>query len=305
MTLPEKLGLIHAGKHRMLSFEVSGRIESIADSGAAILRGEPIANLDLRLEQARLKQAQLRLRDAVANLERNRGLKASHAGSAKALESAEIAVDIARAEIDATREQLQRRTLRAPFDGVVAERFLETGEVANPAIRVASFMELDRVRLVLGVPDFQVNSIEIGAEASVVLPAVPSRKFTGTVAEVAAAAAEGEHLFEIKIVLDNTDGLLRPGMSARTRIVTGSLDAVMVVPAELLVRRAGRQVIFFADGDRARSVDAESAILDGDQLLLSGKIPYRELLVRGHRDVVDGAPIERNNRILAGLEPPR
>ena len=61
VTIPEKVGLIEAGEHRELAFEVSGRLVTLAAEGASVSAGEPVATLDAELEKARLRQADLRL----------------------------------------------------------------------------------------------------------------------------------------------------------------------------------------------------------------------------------------------------
>ena len=305
ITLPEKLGQLEAGRDRVLAFDGSGRIKWVATEGETITSGEPVAILDSGLEQARVRQAKLRVKEARSELSRGQGLRESNALSAKGLENAETSLGIAEAELDATNEQLERTRLLAPFDGVVAETFAEPGEIAAPAVRVAQFMELELLRVELGIPDYQINEVVVGAEALLRLPALPDRSIQGEVSRIAPAALPGEHLFSIEVTIPNPDGELRPGMSARTRIVTRDLDRAIVVAADLAVKRGGRRVVFFGDGDRAHAVPVDDAILHGDRLVLSEDVPWRALVVRGHRDLQDGMALRVDNRILGGAEEAR
>ena len=305
LTLPEKVGLLEAGEHRELAFEVPGRLAWLAEEGARVAAGDLLVELDTDLERAQLRQAALRLRDARSELKRVRGLRASKATSEKALESAHTAVELRIAERDAAQERLERRILRAPFAGVVAETRFEPGEVVSPGAAVGLFMDLSQLRLDLGVPGYQVGQVREGGRVQLTLPALPDERFLGAVHRVAPAAAEGRHLFEVEVRVENPQGRLRPGMSARARIVTRSLDAALVVPLEAAVQHEGGLVVFFVDaGGRAHSVPVGDAETSGHQLVLEEVPPYRDLVVRGQRDLGDGMRVRVDNTVLAEAPAP-
>jgi membrane fusion protein (multidrug efflux system) len=301
LTLPEKLGLLEAGQHRALAFEVPGRVASMAPEGVSVAAGDVIAELDNDLERAQLRQAGLHLREARSELKRVRNLRASNVASEKALESAQTLVEVRIAERDARREQLERRIVIAPFQGIVAETRFEPGEVVSPGTPALLFMDLSELRLELGVPGYQVDRVREGARVFLWLPALPGVEVEGAVVRVAPAAAEGRHLFEVEIRVPNSEGRLRPGMSARARIVTRSLDRAVVLPTGVAVERGGERVVFFVDGGRARAISVAQATPDGHHLVLEQELPYRELVVRGQRDLRDGALVRVDNTVLAEL----
>jgi membrane fusion protein (multidrug efflux system) len=300
VTLSEKVGLLEAGEHRELAFLVSGRLVTLAGAGARVAAGDPVATLGAELEKARLRQAELRLREARRELARVRGLRAADAASKKLVESAETAALLRLAERDAVQEELARRTLVAPFAGVVAETRFDPDEVVTPGAPVALFMDLVELRLEVGVPGYEVSRVVAGARVSVTVPALPGQRFVGAVHRVAPAAAEGRHLFEVEIRVPNPEGRLRPGMGARARIVTESLPAAVVVPLEAIVERDGAHVVFFVEDRRARAVPVDGAILQGDHLVLRSAPSQGELVVHGQRDLRDGAPVRVDNTVLAG-----
>jgi RND family efflux transporter MFP subunit len=301
VTLPDKVGLLEAGEHRELAFQVSGRLVTLAGEGAQVAAGEPVASLDAALEKARNRQTKLRLKEARRELDRVRGLRDAGAASLKLMESAETAVLLRLAERDAAREELARRTLVAPFAGVVAETRFDPDEVVRPGATVVFFMDLVELRLEVGVPSYEVSRVTAGAPVFVTLPAFPSERFAGVVHRVAPAAAEGRHLFEVEVRVPNPKGLLRPGMGARAHIITESLAAAVVVPLEATVERDGVRVAFFVEDHRARAVSVEDAILQGDRLVLRGAPSQIELVVRGQRDLLDGTPVRVDNAILGSV----
>ena len=304
LTLPEKVGVLRGGEERVLAFEVRGRVERIQPEGQRVATGEVVAQLETALERAPLVQAELRLREAKSDLKRARSLRESQAVSDKAREAAEIAVGLRTAEREVAREQLARRQLRAPIDGVITETRYEPGEVVTPGSPAATLMDLDVLELAVGVPGYQISRVVPGASAVVSVPAHGDEPFEGTVHEVAPAAEPGGHLFEVRVRVPNRDRQLRPGMTARVRIVTRVIEAAVAVPQSAVVERDAKRVVFFVVEGRAQSADVSNATAHEELLLLPALSTARELVVRGQRDLREGMPVRVDNSVLEGLPPP-
>jgi membrane fusion protein (multidrug efflux system) len=304
VTLPEKVGLLEAAASLVLSFQVPGRVERILGQGARVAEGGEIAALDADLEEAELRRAELLLREAQQELRRVRGLAAQKAASAQQLDSAEIQYGMRIAERDAAHERLERRTLRARFDGVVAEVDIEPGEVASPGVPVAHLLNFDLMRLEVGVPGHQIGRVKPGARAWAAIPALGGRRFEGLVHEVAPSATTGGALFEVDILVPNHSGPLKPGMTARAVIETRTVADALVVPLEASVERGGRRVVFFVADGHAHAVPVDGQTLHGDRIVIEGGLPHRSLVVRGQHDLEDGWPVEIDNSIIAGLPGP-
>ncbi len=298
VTLPDKLGVLEAGSHRVLAFEIPGRLEWIAPKGEAVEARREIGRLDAAVLRTQLRQAELRLRDARADLVRIAGLKNSQATSAKAYEDAKTTVDLRRAEREGVLRQLERKTLRAPFAGVIAETFADPGEVVAAGTPIATLMDLETLELSVGIPGYQIGQVREGALAIVTVPALPAERFEGTVTRVAPAAAAGRHLFEVEIRVPNREGRLRPGMSARAAIVTRTLPKVVRAPLETIVERGGRRSVFVVEEGHARALDVADAPLHGDHVLIPVEAPTVDLVVRGQHALQDGAPVRVDNTVL-------
>jgi membrane fusion protein (multidrug efflux system) len=301
LTLPAKVGIFEAASDMALSFQVPGRVARILGVGARAAAGEELAALDSALERAELKRAELRLEQAQRELARARGLQNSRATSEKVVDSARIEVGLRRAELDVANEQLVRRQLIAPFAGVVAEVRIDPGEVAQPGVLVARLLNFDLLKLAVGLPGYQISRAAPGARVRVSVPALPEEVFEGTVHIVAPAAAQDGYLFEVEVLVPNRDARLRPGMGARARIVTRSLEAALAVPLDCMVERDGERVVFFVEEGSARAVPVGESALDGATLVLPATLPYRDLVVRGQDDLQDGMPVRIDQTIIADL----
>jgi membrane fusion protein (multidrug efflux system) len=298
LTLPAKVGLLEAGEERALGFEVSGRLAHLAAEGASVAAGEEIALLDASLEEAQLRQAEALLREARSELNRARGLREQHAASEKFFESAGIALELRMAERDAARERVRRRRILAPFAGVVAKTHPEPGEIVPAGTDVLELIDTSTLRLEVGIPGYQIGKVAREARVHVDVPAAPAEPMIGAVHRVAPAATPGQHLFEVEIRIPNPGGQLRPGMSARARIVTEQLDSSIVVPLASAVELGGERVVFFVEDGHAHAVSVAAAPMVGDRLVLPGDLPYRSLVLRGQHHLRDGVSVRIDQSVL-------
>lgn len=299
VSLPPKAGVLVAKQERILAFDVLGRVARIAKEGTRVAAGDVVAELESALEQANLRQAELRLKDAQSQLRRTTSLEGSGVANERELEDSETAVALLRAARSAARETLAKRKLKAPLSGVLVETFADTGEIAAPGQRVARLMELETLRVNVGVPSSQVGQVHPGSRALIQVEPLSSEHFTGVVLRVADAAVEGEHLFEIEVEVPNSAGRLRPGMVARVDLAVETLAGQLSVPLEAVVELEGERVVYFVNDGVAHAVPVAKSRVHRDVILISATLPFRELVVRGQRDLDDGARIRVDDSILS------
>jgi len=330
-TLPRKLGVLEAAERRQLSFEVSGRLLDVVDEGTAVTPDTVIARLDATMERAELRRSTLMRSDAEDELDRAKGLSKARAASQKELEAARIQLEMRDAELDMARYRLQQKSLRAEISGVVADVRAEPGELVLPQSPVLTVLDTSSLKLVIGVPGYQVTEVRRGSPVRVYVPSALSRPLAGTIERVAEAALPGEHLFEVEVRIPNPrsnaaesskaspvarsasdpiqsegdsrsstspDVVLRPGMNAWAELVTESFDSALVVPLEAMVEHAGERVVFFVEDGKALPVSVGAARVSDQELILPGDLPHRELVVRGQHDLHPGDAVRVDNRIL-------
>jgi membrane fusion protein (multidrug efflux system) len=304
VTLPKKVGVLLAGDRRDLAFEVSGRVVSCVEPGTAVDAGDIVARLDATLEEAQLLQAKLRLREAVSEERRLRGLRAAQATSVRQLESAETALALRGAEVAVAREQLGRRRLVSAISGDVVQTYIEPGEVATPGTRIATVMNVRSLELELGVPGFQIHGVREGARVILQIAALEDASIEASVRRVAGATMDGGHLFEVEVDVSNDDGRLRPGLTVAAEIVIERLASAVRIPLEAVVERAGEPVAFVVRDGVAKAIPLRLAARVGDEVLLETDVPNLELVVRGQADLVDGASVRVDNSVLMRIAEP-
>jgi multidrug efflux pump subunit AcrA (membrane-fusion protein) len=200
-------------------------------------------------------------------------------GQAQArLSAAHAARDAARAAADAAAIASSYATLRAPFDGVVTERGVDPGSMANPGVGLVTIEDVNGFRLEVSLDEARAATITVGDAVNVrlgerlVADPVPGR--VGEMARVDPAS----HSFIVKIDLPTVEGL-RPGLFGRATFV-GPSRTSLAVPASAAVRRGQLTFVFIVDGEnRARLRAVSPGAADGDHLEILAGLRERDTII--------------------------
>jgi RND family efflux transporter MFP subunit len=263
-----------------LSFKVGGVVARIlVDDGARVRRGQVLARLDPREIDAQLSSAESSRVKAERDLERARALRREDAVPGEVLENATTAAEVARANADAARFNRRFSEIRAPGDGVVLARLVETGEVVGPGTPIlmvgAGDARVGAARVVrIGVADRDVVRLAVGDAAEIRMDALPGQTLEGAVDEIAPAATATTGAFEVTVRIDGAAAArLASGIVARVAVTPRAAGAVTTVPLSALVDADGaRGRVFAVAADRKhvspREVDI--AFLGGERVAIAG-----------------------------------
>ncbi|MBF0612074.1 MAG: efflux RND transporter periplasmic adaptor subunit [Magnetococcales bacterium] len=233
-----------------LSFPVAGRLEGVlAKEGQTVKAGDVILHLDKSQEEFEVQRRQVvfndraKVEEAVSKervlkvqVDQARQLFASNTISRKQLEDEELSYNTAaadrkaleaakkreRIELDAARESLSRRYLRAPMNGVIVKLYFQIGEsvgIHEPAVRL---VDVSRVYFTGNFDGKWASVIKMGDKVKVrVGTDATSPPRLGTVVFVSPVADLASGLVEIKVEIDNQDGTIRPGVSGQLLLAEG------------------------------------------------------------------------------------
>lgn len=279
---------------------VSGVVaEVMVVTGDAVERGQPLATLrspDVSAARADVEQARLRVTMARKTLDRATRLVGEGAGTEAERLDAEEA--LGRAEQQLSRAQAAFAALggakaggpagfvvRAPIAGTVIARNASVGAEARPddAEPLIVIAALERVWVLADVPPPDLGAVVPGAMVEIKVDGLPGRRFSAAIDHVSEVVDPVTTMARARIVLDNTDGALRPGMFARVRVLQGGARQIAIPMSAVLTRR-DETFVFTQDPDGAfrqrkvtlgRQAGQHVAVLDG--------------LAAGEAVVVDGA----------------
>lgn len=198
----------------------------------------------------------------------------------------------ARARVARARKALADTTVKAPFDGLVAERLVSTGDFVTPGTRVAVVVRVDPLRVELTVPEQFVSVVGVGRPVSLQVDAYPGRTFTGQVRYVSPALSASTRALVVEAVVANPAGELKPGFFATARIEQAAPTPALLVPAKAVQSITGTQRVFVARGDRAEERIVTTGQTVGDLVEIVSGLAKGEPVILEHPDaLVDGAPI--------------
>jgi len=278
-----------------------------------VKKGTPLARLDTRELEATLQAAKAAALQAEAEAQRaqreyERAVKLKEVGlmtqqgldeALTARDAALPAADAALAHARTAETRLAKAVIRAPMDGIVAERTVSVGDYADKAylFRVVDNRLFD---LTVTVPSGRISAVRTGQKLTFVTDAVPGRTFEGTVAFINPAAEEGSRAIKVLAAVPNPAGELKAGLFVEGRILTGIRTGVLRVPRTALLSwdvQAGKGEIFVVTDDTARrrtvstgaamgeDVEIADGLAAGDRVVTRGAFNLRD----GDRVTVAGA----------------
>lgn len=300
------LGEVHVNEDRYAevgSIVASHVVRALAAPGDAVRRGQPLVELrSVELGRARGDYLSARARAEVARaaVARKREL-AGRVVPVREVQEAEADARAAEAELRAALASLRalgvsegdlrstgsegRLILRSPISGTVIERNVVAGQMTDPAKPLFRVGDLSRLWLTVHASERDAVRLRTGSTASVTFPALPGRTFTGAVSLVGRQVDAVSRTIPVRVEVENTEGVLRPGMSAAAWVRLGAAGGTVVaVPAASLQRLEDEWRVFIPKGDgkfEMRSV-GRGRDLGGEIEIVSGLEP-------GERVVVDGA----------------
>ena len=155
---------------------------------------------------------------------------------------AQAQVKQAEAGLAQSKSQLAKAILVAPFDGVVADVYVQVGQMVGASTQAVMLTDLSQLNIAVTLSEVDVPKIKVGQEAQVTLDAVPGVTLSGRVDEVdlVGVTTQGVVNYPATVILSNPNDVIRPGMNASVGIVLDRRDDVVLVPNRA-VRTVGRQ----------------------------------------------------------------
>jgi len=290
---------------------VSGQIAEVEVMlGDSVKAGQTLATMrSVALGEARSAVANSRaaVEVARANFVRQEELKREGIGSQRAFLEAQGELRSAESNVAAANERLHvyggRRgagsttVIRSPLDGIVIERHATSGEVVSEGSSLFMVSDLSRVWVVGRVYEQDVAAARVGAPATITLQAYPGRTWRGNVSYVGHTLDPHTRTLDVRIELDNSEGILRPGLFGTVSLTPegDAVEPVLVVPQSAVQRMDGQSFVFVGTGEpgefravfvtlgtRAHGqVEVREGLTEGDEIVVSGAFTLKSELLRG------------------------
>jgi membrane fusion protein, multidrug efflux system len=300
-------GTLVANQDADVAADATGRIaETYVERGSFVPRGAPLARIDSRSlnlshNEASAQAHALEVESALAarDCERSEKLykdnsisKAEYDRQAARCESSTWSRAAAQARASQAGRAVGDSTIRAPFSGVVVERFVDSGEYVRPDTRVVTLVDVDKLKLELHVSESAVNSVHEGQTVGFRVAGFDDTEFKAEVRNVAPALRRANRDLVVEATLDNGDRKLRPGMFATARIELGTFRAP-TVPFRVVHEEGSLRRVFVVQNKKVEERIVETGEQMGDAVaVLSGVKAGEQVVETAAGEIKDGSRVE-------------
>jgi multidrug efflux pump subunit AcrA (membrane-fusion protein) len=202
----------------------------------------------------------------------------------------------AKAQLAEAGKHLKDCQLRAPITGFIGMRRINVGDTIAQGNPVFSVLDLDPVKVRVGIPEAEIGNVHEGARAVVTIPSLNNQRFEGKVEAVGVSADPVSRTFTTKISIPNTAHLLRAGMVSESLVYGSTMVDALTVPGSAVLRDArGLSQVYVYDGTRQRVFAryVELGILIGSEVeIKSGLRPFDQIVIAGQQNLHEGALVQ-------------
>ena len=310
----EAIGTVAAVHGVTIAADLPGTVAQISfESGKKVRKGDVLVRLDTRQEQAQLAAAEAQRNLTSMNFERMKGLRDQGITSQADFDRAAAEHKQAIAQTGESRATIGRKTVRAPFSGVLGLRQVNLGQYLRPGDPIVELQALDPVYVNFSVPQQQLAQLRIGAPVQVTAQGIERAAATGKITAVNSIVDEATRNVEIQATLANPDQKLRPGMFVEAQVVLGDAKPVIALPGSAINYAPYGNSVFIVgpmkgkDGKEYNGVRQQFVKLGpsrGDQVaVVSGLKPGDEVVTSGVFKLRSGAAVVVNNKVQPSNNP--
>jgi membrane fusion protein (multidrug efflux system) len=308
------IGTMAAVQGVTVSADLPGTVERIFfDSGQAVRAGQMLAVLDTRQEQAQLSAIEAQRELARLTFERMQGLLNERVISAAEFDRATAEYRQTDARLGEIRAVIERKTIRAPFSGILGLRQVNLGQYLAGGDALVSLQSLNPIYVNFGVPQQTAGQMVVGRPIKLTADDLAGVEWTGRITAIDSLVDATTRNIQVQATLANPEGRLRPGMFVQVEVVLGPTQKVIALPASAISYAPYGDSVFVVsdmkseDGKSYRGVRQQfvkPGAARGDQVaVLSGINPGDEVVTSGVFKLRNGAAVLVNNTVQPGNNP--
>ncbi|ADK86347.1 efflux transporter, RND family, MFP subunit [Desulfarculus baarsii DSM 2075] len=277
----------------VLAAEHAGRVETVTvNDGDKVKKGQIVAEIDVAALKTALDRAKANYNMAADQAKRRRPLIDKGVIGREEYDKVETARLVAQGELREAQVLYNKGFVRAPIDGRVNHLHVDAGEFVDKGNPVADIVNTDQIRVNVSVPELDVRYIKVGQPSRVTMDAMPGRQWFGRIDFVAFKADPATRTFKARVVLDNADGAIRPGMICRAGFLKQTINDALAAPLSALVDKGGERLVFVEKDGVIQARTIEIGVIEAERIqIVKGLAPGDNLVVSGQEDIEDGMKV--------------
>ncbi|HUM11581.1 MAG TPA: efflux RND transporter periplasmic adaptor subunit [Myxococcaceae bacterium] len=230
------VGTLIALRGTTLSAELTGTVREIGfENGSLVKKGQVMVRLDTSAESAQLQSALADEELAKQTLDRAESLRKQEVNTQAELESAQARDKQAKATVVNLQAIINKKVIRAPFDGRAGIRAVELGQVVSPGTPIVSLQTVSPIYAEFQLPQQALADVKLGQKAVLKVDVFPDATWEGTITTINPEVDPATRNVRIRATVENPDGRLNPGMFASVEVEAGKPGQALVVPATSVI----------------------------------------------------------------------
>lgn len=302
------IGTTEPDARSVVAAEVSGLVVAFpvregdsVEKGAVLVRLRS-KDLELRLEAAVASRERVRANLSFAEKELSRHTKLKDTNSIAARKYDEVFFEHkslgqqlvqTEAEIALLRDDIQKKTVKAPFSGFVAKEHTQVGEWLAVGGAVVTLVDLRHIKITVDVPERYAVQLQPRGEVLVAVGSVTGEPFPGRISAILPEGDPNARTFPVRVRLENPGLKIRGAMEARVTFNLGTQRNALLVPKDAVVTQGANRLVFVVVDQVAQPVGVEvQGYYDGNVAVQGQVEPGDQVVIRGNERLRPGQPVQ-------------
>ncbi|NUM79562.1 efflux RND transporter periplasmic adaptor subunit [bacterium] len=288
-------GVIESLDNIIVPAEESGRIvEWHAAKGSYVQKNQALAKIDDAAIKSAYDAALANYNMADVNYRKQKSAFEEQAISELQLKNLEYQRDAAKAQADLAKLRLDKTEVLSPIDGVLNERYVDAGELAVLGQPVAQVIDMNRLKVMVGVPERYAKSLRMNLEVEFTVDAYPGDQFKGKISFVGSAVNADNRTIPVEIYFNNVQNKLKPQMIAVVNLQLATTSKAILISQDYVQQiDMGRLVVYVAKNGVAEERAVQVGGTDNHRVrILSGLREGEDLITVGYQNVIHNQKIK-------------
>ncbi|MDR2337588.1 MAG: efflux RND transporter periplasmic adaptor subunit [Deltaproteobacteria bacterium] len=244
------VGNLQANEDVIIKSEITGNVEKINfEEGQTVKKGTLLIQVDHKNLNSEMEQAQANFNLADANLKRSKELFENKTISSQAYDQAFAQYKATQATLNKTKQQLDKASIVAPFDGIMGARKVSPGQYVSNNDTLTSISSVNPIKLEFNLAERYLSKISLGQKVEVSTAAFDKQIFTGETFFIAPSVDVQTRTVLAKAKIDNAVLLLKPGMFSRVKLILEEKENAILIPSSAIINREDKSSVFVVSED--------------------------------------------------------
>lgn len=290
-------GTLQAEEEAIVSPEVSGRINKIyITEGQKVKKGKLLVILNTSLIESNIREVKTSLKLARLTYQKQEQLWNEKIGTEMQYLQAKNNKETLENKLGTLQTQLEMAKIKAPFDGIVDEIYVKTGEQAAPGMKILHIVNINKMKIYANVSERYLSSVHAGDVAEISFPAYPGYTMKEKIFRTGKVINEKSRTFRIELKINNEDKKLLPNLISKIKLNDFSTQDALVVPSYLIKQDVKGSYLFIVESQEGKETVKKVYITTGisyenKTMITKGLSSGDRVIVSGYNLVTNGAEV--------------